>query len=184
MCGECGELLGSFSELHTGLSGPNKIPVALLSAMDEDASRAADIRNAWFNAIIIGALAAMLIIGLTVGLNQDLSDSGVSVASAGSLKSAKPNSGQTTPVREEQRVQANLLSGSFAAIEPINFSKAPAQQPASFRDVRTQIRSSDAYQYSDEIPGFLPIRGAFDCCLEWLQDSFFGESNDLLDVAE
>lgn len=182
-CNECGEMLESFSELHTGLSGPNKIPIALLNVDDSvanrnskrDPNRTTELRNAWVNAIIIGALATMLLIGLTVGLGHDGISSPSIVASNANMKTEMVETQEVQAnfrAQEEKRASAEMFGGSIAVLKPMKFSKEP--QTSSFREVRSHIQSSEIYQYSDDLPGLLPVRGAFDCCLEWLQESLFG----------
>ena len=177
LCGECSELLGIFSELHTGLSGPNKIPIALMNSYDAADNRAADLRNAWINAIIIGALATLLFIGLTVGLGVDQVNGPTHVAVSKITETSAARENETTfRTQENKRQSAEMFNGGLAVLKPLKVSKAP--KTSSFRDVRSQIQSSEIYQYSDDLPGLLPVRGAFDCCLEWLQESLFGVFED------
>ena len=171
LCDDCSELLGNFSELHTGLSGPNKIPISLLKS---ESAESADVKNAWINAIIIGALATLLFIGMNVGMNVE--PDSFQVAS-------KPVEANTLD-KEAEPKQSGLAMNDLGPSLTLTLPASKAPQSASLSDVCTQIQNNEAIRLSEELPGFRPLVSTLDHCIEWLKVSLDGLTGEEIDANE
>ena len=146
--------------------------------MTTETTESPDIKNAWINAIIIGALATMLFIGVNVSMN---SESG-SFQVASKTEQANPLDKESDP-KPGDFAMNDIDGPSFNVVIP-SMPAPMSTQPASLSDVYTQLQNNEAIRLSEELPGFRPLVSTLDHCIEWLKVSLDGLTGEEIDANE
>ncbi len=174
ICADCNEMLESFSELHTGLSGPNKIPIALLASESRRFGKSEDVLRIVPSAFALrwiasaGSLAALLLIGLTIVIASLNSNPPSSLALINRSEAPRPISIASLGLKQEK---LTVDSGKTPAV----FPHIPN---VTIRQISDGLRSLPVYHYSGDLPGFRPFQSSLDLCIDWFQNSLFNFSGN------
>ncbi len=170
ICADCDEMLENFSELHTGLSGPNKIPIALLASESRRFDKSGVVFRIFPSAFAprwiasAGLLAALLTIVIA------------------SLNSIPPSPLVLTNKSEARLPRSTARLGLAHEELIVDSGKTPAVYPqipnVTIRQISDGLRSLPVYHYSGDLPGFRPFQSSLDLCIDWFQNSLFNFSGN------